>query len=116
MASGNADSEWTTVADETPAQVIFDTIGDTFEGTYVEKREIVNPNPDPKTGEHSKWNQYVFRGTDGELYGINESYSIAKGMAEVPFGTYTQLEYKKSVEVGRPSPMRDFIIRTRASK
>lgn len=107
MAASNAD-EWTTVADETPAQVIFDTVGDVFVGTYVEKRHIVNPN-DPE----QQWDQFVFRGEDGDLYGVNSSYSIAKGMESVQPGKVTRLTYIKDVNVGRPSPMKDFKVETK---
>lgn len=103
MANSNAE-EWTTVADETPAQVIFDTVGDVFVGRFVEKRTLT-PNPE------QSWDQFVFRGIeDGELYGINSSYSIAKGMETVQPGSVVRLTYVKDVEVGRPSPMKDFKI------
>jgi hypothetical protein len=100
---------WTTVADETPALVVFDTPGeDVFTGTFVEKRHIINPND-----ADQQWDQYVFRGTDGDLYGINSSYSIAKGMEAVNPGQECRITFVKTVDVGRPSPMKDFKIETR---
>ena len=111
MAASNAD-EWTVVADETPAQIVFDSVGDVFVGRYVEKRHITNPN-DPE----QQWDQYVFRGigdeVDGVLCGVNSSYSIAKGMETVQPGQVTRLTYIKDVNVGRPSPMKDFKVETK---
>jgi hypothetical protein len=107
MAAANAE-EWTTVADETPAHVVFDTPGeDVFIGKFIEKRTLT-PNPE------QSWDQYVFRGTDDELYGINSSYSLAKGMEAVQPGQMVRITYVKNVDVGRPSPMKDFKIEVKS--
>jgi len=97
--------EWTTVADESPSRVVFDTVGDEFIGTYVEKVTINNP----KNGED--FDQYVFRGTDGNLYGTNSSFSLARGMAKVTAGQMVRITYMKNIPIaGQPAPMKDFKI------
>jgi hypothetical protein len=104
MAAGKQD-EWTTVADETPSRIVFDTPGeDVFIGTYVEKRVIENPRGDD-------FDQFVFTGTDGALYGTNSSYSLARGMAKVNPGQKVRITYVKNVPIpGQPAPMKDFKI------
>lgn len=103
MAAAKQD-EWTTVSDETPARVVFDTPGtDVFIGTYVEMKTIANPKGDD-------FDQFVFRGTDDGLYGINSSYSLARGMSKVSEGQKVRITYVKNVDVGQPAPMKDFKI------
>jgi hypothetical protein len=103
MAAGKQD-EWTTVADETPSRIVFDTPGeDVFIGTFVETRTIANPKGDD-------FDQYVFRGEDGNLYGTNASYSLTRGMEKVDPGNRVRITYVKNVDVGQPAPMKDFKI------
>lgn len=106
-AKNQPSAEWETAAEEAPTRVVFDTIGDVFLGFYQGTNEV-------KMDDGTSFTQYLFRGSDGVLYAINESYKIKQGMANVPEGHETRVEYVKDVDTGRPSPMRDFRIQHRA--
>jgi hypothetical protein len=105
MATAKSD-EWTTVQDETPSRVIFDTIGDQFIGEYIGSSLI-------KINDGETFTQYRFRGTDGELYGINESYKIRQAMEDVEPGQVCRITYVKDVDTGQPAPMKDFRVDVR---
>ncbi len=104
--ANSQDDGWNVVSDESPTKVIFDTIGDVFQGVFEGEKEITPKEGDPFT-------MYLFRGPDGELFGIPESFKIKTGMAEVKAGQECRIEYVKDVNVGRPQPMKDYRISVR---
>lgn len=110
-SSVDESSDWTSALTEAPTMVVFDTLGDEFIGTYL-GYELIQFT-DPKEGE-KEFKQYKFVGTDGVIYGINSTYRIDKGMADVPEGKLTRIVYVKDVDVNRPQPMRDFSIQYKA--
>ena len=113
MASktGN-DSEWTTVSDESPTQIKFDTDGDVFEGIKVGSDVLT-----AKDG--NEFTVYLFRAhgaqnglEDGEYCSIAESHKL-KPLADVPDGFLVRVTRVKLVDVGRPQPMTDYKIQSR---
>lgn len=110
IPSANADEwEWENVVEASPSRVIFDTIGDEFIGQFIGEEEI-----DPGTGEEDVFSLYLFRGRDGELYGINKSYKLAQAMDKIEPGSWVKIQYVKDINTGRGlNPMKDFRIDVR---
>lgn len=93
-------AEWTTVQDESPDVIIFDTVGDQFIGTYVGTEEIEN--------EGETFTRFLFRNDKG-FFAINSSYRLAQGMGKVQTGELVRLTYIKNVDTssGKLNPMKD---------
>ena len=102
---------WTTVSQEAPTMVIFDTIGDEFIGQYIGPEYIDLPKPDDKG--KTNFRQDTFTGTDGELYGINPGYDLSKALDKVQPGLWAKITYLKDIDTGQPAPMRSFRVQTR---
>lgn len=96
-------TEWTTIQDETPDKIIFDTFGDCFTGVFQGIQEITPEDADA-------FEQAVFRNDEG-LYAIG-GYKVLNAMRDVPQGTLTRLTYVKNVDTGQPSPMKDVKVET----
>lgn len=101
--------EWTTVAEESPTRIIFDTIGDQFIGQYIGIEHI-----EPDNGKDEPFDLYLFRGRDGELYAINKSYKLAQAMEKVSEGDWVRITYIKDIDTGRNlNPLKDFRVDVR---
>ena len=100
--------EWETVAEESPTLIVYDKVGDSWQGTYLGKRTIEIPD----TGE--TFRQDSFRGDDGELYAVNPGVSLREALDKVAPGTYTRMTYVKDVQLGDSrSAMKSFRVQTR---
>ena len=97
---------WTTVEEESPAQVIFDTFGDQFIGTYESMEVIPLDREDP---EGDTFTQLRFRNTDG-YFGINAGFKLLDAFRKVDVGKMVRITYVKDVDTsgGRLNPMKDF--------
>src|SRR6185369_13595934 len=91
--------EWDVVKEAAGIKVIFDTIGDTFIGQYVGK-EFVENEPSADGKDRSFWN-FNFRGHDGDLYTIGESYDLKDKMEDIEEGVWVRLEYLRDVKTAR---------------
>jgi hypothetical protein len=105
LAAGTEDWEWETVHDESPTLVTFDTIGDEFIGQKKGTKFIEQP-PGPK-GEDNSFTIFLFRGTNGELYGIYESYAMTEGMKKVPDDAWVRIKFVSEVDVKQGNPMKN---------
>ena len=113
MADAKQTDEWTTVTDETATRIQFDTPGkDQFIGTYL--------GHDMVQGE---FDYLLFRGTDGELYSISNSYKLQQSFGtgdgetegKVPEGAQVRLTYVKDVPMGQGrNPMKDIKVDVKA--
>lgn len=105
--------EFETVVDETPARVIFDNVGDTFVGQYVEMLHV-EQEPD-KNGVDQSFDLYVFRGRDGNLYSINRSFKMEKAMGKVEIGDWCRITFVKEIDSNKGNPMKDLKVEVRRS-
>lgn len=102
----NAPSDWEfeTVTEESPTLVEFDTIGDIFIGQYVGVEHI-----DPKNEKDEPFDRFNFRGRDGDLYALNQSYKLEMAMEKIEPGQWVRVTYIKDIPTGRKlNPMKDF--------
>ena len=100
---------WTTVEDESPTMVEFDTPGDVFVGVKQGYQHVTFTDD----GEEQEFDICLFR-IDGDdtLYGIAPGFKLERALSSVPDGTLTRITYKKQIDTGRPSPMKDFKVET----
>lgn len=103
------DWEFETLVEESPTMVIFDTIGDVFIGQYIGIEHI-----DPANGKDEPFDRFTFRGRDGELYAVNQSYKLQTALEDVDKGTWIRITYTKDIPTSRNlQPMKDFRIDVR---
>jgi hypothetical protein len=114
LSSAPDDWEFETVADASPTKVLFDTIGDCFVGQYEGIQHIVPDTIIP--GKIEEFDLYTFRGRDGQLYGINKSYKMSKGMDAVKIGDWVRITYVANIDVRQAEPMKDLKIEVRKNK
>lgn len=93
--------EFETVVDESPSKVIFETIGDVFVGQYEGMQHIA-----PDNGE-DPFDLLTFRGRDGNLYGVNNSYKMSQATNLMPLGAWVRLTYTKDIDTRKGNPMKD---------
>lgn len=104
--AADQETQWETIAEESGTRIIFDTIGDQFEGTYLATTLI-----EPDGSEAFK--QQRFRGADGGIYVTNGGYKLREAFDEIPGGAYVRITYVADIDVGRSAPMKDFRVETR---
>lgn len=112
--------EWVTHTEETPDQIVFDTIGDFFVGTFTGTNEIdtVDKNDKPVN-----FTQLLFRGEQagnansgekedlgGGPYVINAGHQLRTAFEKIKPETRTRITFVKEINVGQPTPMKDFRI------
>jgi len=84
MANKPQDEEWTTVA-EARSRIVFDTIGDVWEG-YYEGPETVHD--DVKNEDY----EYLdFRDQAGDGFMASASYQLSRAFTDIPVGTYVRM-------------------------
>jgi len=106
--------DWETVSEGAPTKVVFETPGEAFIGQFQGARHI-DREPNAK-GEDQSFDMYVFRGRDGEMYSLPQSYSLAEAIEDMdePFGTWMRITYLKDVPTARgQNPMKDFRVDVR---
>lgn len=107
LTSAPDEWEFETVSDESPARIVFEKVGETFVGQYVGMEHI-----QPENGE-DPFDLYVFRGRDGNLYSLNNSFKIEKGMQDVKPDAWVRVTYVKEIPVKKGNPMKDFKVEVR---
>lgn len=101
------DWEWETVAEGAPTGIVFETIGETFVGQYIEIRSVDRePAAD---GSDQSFKMYVFKGRDGDLYSLPMSYALEEAMRKVSPADWVRITYLKDIKTARNlNPMKDF--------
>lgn len=102
------DWEFETVIEESPTQVIFDTEGDRFIGQFVDRVTIT-----PETAGKEPFDLFRFRGQDGELYAINPSGKLDKGMSVVKTGDWVRITLIKFIPSNKGNDFKDFRVEVR---
>lgn len=116
MAKTTTEDEWTIDSEESPIQVKFTEDGDKFTGVKCGSQELT-------AGDGKTFTVYLFRSVDneaedikdGELCSVAESHKL-KALADIADGRFVEITRTKLVDVGRPQPMTDYRIRSRAAK
>jgi len=102
------DWEFETIAEASATVVIFDTIGDQFVGQY-QGTEHIDPGTTDEDGRSTAFDRFVFKGRDGELYAIPQSYKLNSAMEDVEEDKWVRITYVKDIPTGRKlNPMKDF--------
>lgn len=83
-ASKNTEETWNVVS-EPRTKIVFDTIGDEWEGFYEGPETIIDPN----TGEEMEY--LNFRDQHGEAFTISAGYDLKRAFERVSQGTYSKI-------------------------
>lgn len=86
MTTKKTESEETwNVVSEPRTKIVFDTIGDEWEGFYEGLEVIVDPNTEEDM-------EYLnFRDSNGEAFTISAGYDLKRAFEKVPVGTYSKI-------------------------
>jgi hypothetical protein len=84
---------------EPEIKIVFDTIGDSFTGTYLGSRTMDN--------QDGSYIQYRFE-KDNEIYFVNANYNLRQGFKTVRAGSKVRITYTDDLDTGQASPMRCF--------
>lgn len=110
MKAEDSATEWETVADESPARVNLDEIGDVFIGTYTGILSI--PAENNITREHPEgeaFDLYTFKGVDGKPYALGKTNKLDSAMESIQPGAKVRIELMKLIQTKNGlNPMKDF--------
>lgn len=85
MTAKKTDSEEWNVVSEPRTKIVFDTIGDEWEGFYEGPETITDPNTDEPM-------EYLnFRDSNGEAFTISAGYDLKRAFEKVAVGTYAKI-------------------------
>lgn len=96
--------EWETVHTESPDQIVFENIGDTFIGEYLGQETITFQN---KKGVEESFVQLLFKVHD-QFFVCNAGYDLLKAYEGIPPHTVTRTQLRTLVDVGQESPMKSY--------
>lgn len=104
--------DWVVVQEESPTRVLLDTVGDIFVGVYLGEEHVA-----PESEGQEPFSLFVFRGRDGELYALNQSYNLRKAMEKVAEGDLVRIQYYKDIPMssGGRNPLKDFKVSVAAN-
>jgi hypothetical protein len=103
--------EWDLVHEESPDQIVFDTVGDEYTGLYLGSEVI---GFEDKKGDHQEFTQHRFRDPGG-ITVINGGYELNAELAKIPADTMIKVRLMKLVDVGQNDPMKSYRIWTARS-
>ena len=97
------DDEWEfeTVSEDFPTRLVFDTIGDTFTGTYLKTEKVVT--------NEGGFDQFIFE-RKGERFSVSASQRLRAGMAKVRPNQVVRITYTADIPTGQDNPMRDYTV------
>lgn len=104
--------EWVTEQDETPDKLIFDTIGDVYEGLFLGIEHIVPPecdDPDDEFDVAHFWDLESPKVVAG-------GFSLMRALRKIDVGREVRMVYVKDVDTGSPSAMKDFKVWSRPAR
>lgn len=101
--------QWEIAHEESPDQIVFDTIGDEYVGLYLGQETI--EFADKRSGEAKEFVQLRFRDPVG-LRVINAGYDLLQAFAKIAPGTMCRVVLMKLVDVGQNDPMKSYRVWT----
>jgi len=110
ISEAPADWEFETVIEESPTHVLFDTAGDRFVGQFIDRVTIT-----PDRADIEPFDLFRFRGQDGELYAINTSGKLDKGMHVVNAGDWVRITLMKLLPSNKGNDFKDFKVEVKRS-
>lgn len=108
------DWEFKTVIEESPTGVVFDTVGDVFIGQFVD-RITITPDKPEKGEAKDPFDLFRFRGRDGELYAINPSGKLDRGMSVVNAGDWVRITLIKLIPSSKGNDFKDFRVEVKSN-
>jgi hypothetical protein len=101
--------EWETIHVESPDQITFDTVGDTFIAEYLGQEVIHFTEVDRQSGEEipKSFTQLKFRVGD-QYFVVNAGYDLLQAYKDIPVKTITRTQLRTLVDVGQQSPMKSY--------
>jgi len=110
ISSAPDDWEFETIIEESPTHVVFDSVGDVFIGQFVDRVTIV-----PETAGKDPFDLFRFRGRDGELYAVNPSGKLDKGMEAVKAGEWVRLTLIRFIPSTKGNDFKDFRVEVKTN-
>lgn len=105
--------EWVTEQEETPDQIIMDTVGDVYEGLFLGLETI---SWDPPQGGTQEFVQIKLWDAESPKV-LNASYRLKEAFDKVEVGREVRILYIKDVPIkGQPSPMKDYKVWSRPAR
>jgi hypothetical protein len=101
-----SEDTWTTIS-ENRSRIVFDTVGDVWEGYYEGPDKIADPNTE------EVYDYLNFRDEAGDGYMVSASYQLSRAFADVPEGTYVRLTVTGFTDTRR-GRMTNFKVQRRA--
>jgi hypothetical protein len=95
--------EFETVAEESAIRVIMEDPGDVFIGQYVGTEHV-----EPDNGKDDPFDLFTFRGRDGRLYSMNQSYKLTKAMDKVSPDQWVRITLVKEIPSSKGNPVKDY--------
>ena len=105
--------EWDIVHEESPDQIVFDTIGDEYVGLYL-GAEVIEFESKKNKNEVETFTQHRFRDPGG-ITVINGGYELNAELAKIAPDTMLRIRLMKLVDVGQNDPMKSYRIWTARS-
>jgi hypothetical protein len=103
--------EWDLQHEESPDQIVFDTLGDEFTGLLLGS-EVIDFTRTVKGEEVAdNFTQWRFRGPDGIIV-LNGGYELNKELQKIEPNTMVRIKLMKLVDVGQNDPMKSYRIWT----
>lgn len=106
--------EWDLVHEESPDQIVFDTIGDEYTGLYLGAEVIHFTRTVKGEDVEDEFTQHRFRDPSG-ITVINGGYELNSELAKMAPDTMLRIKLMKLVDVGQNDPMKSYRIWTARS-
>lgn len=105
--------EWTIEQDETPDRLIFDTIGDEYEGLFLGIEHIVPPECDDPDDEFDVAHFWDLESPKA----IAGGFALMRALRKIEIGREVRMRYVKNIPIaGQASPMKDYKVWSRPAR
>jgi hypothetical protein len=106
--------EWDLVHEESPDQIVFDTIGDEYTGLYLGSEVITFTKQVKGEDVDQEFTQHRFRDPGG-ITVVNGGYELNSELSKIEPNTMLRIRLMKLVDVGQNDPMKSYRIWTARS-
>jgi hypothetical protein len=103
--------DWDIQHEESPDQIVFNTIGDEFAGLYLGAETIHFTRTVKGEEVPDEFVQHRFRGPEGIIV-VNGGYELNTELAKIAPDTMVRIKLMKLVDVGQNDPMKSYRIWT----
>lgn len=102
--------EFETVAEESAITVIMEHEGDRFIGQFIGEEHIA---PEENGKQFDAFDRYTFRGQDGRVYAMNQSYKLKQAFESVAEGDWVRITLVKFIPSSKGNDIKDYRVEVR---